>query len=127
MLILHPIIMKPFHYFVQANGYYDILCGLCLLGILNIPVLNTLHTNMFVETLTPQSQRLLGYYVLLQGKVRIDFAPRRKANTVIWSYLIEGFVILYEMFIHGTILCDKGILVLLVCSWFAHRCYVISS
>ena len=119
--------MKPFHYFVKATGYYDILCGLCLLGILNIPVLNTLHTNMFVETLTPQSQRLLGYYVLLQGKVRIDFAPRRKANTVIWSYLIEGFVILYEMFIHGTILCDKGILVLLVCSWFAHRCYVISS
>jgi len=119
--------MKPIQYFVYANGYCDVLCGLCLLGILNIPVLNSLHANMFVDELSPISRRFLGFYVILQGKVRIGFESHKKADLVIWSYLIEAFMILHELYIHQTILCDKGVIVVLSCLWIAHRCYVISS
>lgn len=119
--------MKPIQYFVYANGYYDVLCGLCLLGILNIPVLNTLHTKMFVDGLTPMSQRILGFYILLQGKVRIGFESHKKANLIVWSYLLEAFFIFHELYIHQTIVCEKGLIVIISCLWIAHRCYVVSS
>ena len=43
--IIHVIIYSIKH--SQTQWVYDILCGACLLNIIRIPILNTLHADMF--------------------------------------------------------------------------------
>ena len=54
---------------VFLNGIYDILCSLCILNIINIKFLKTLHTSI-IKTNVQNNKlycRILGYFILLCG------------------------------------------------------------
>jgi hypothetical protein len=89
---------------VCINGLYDILCALCILKIINIPLLNRLHLTMFHSYSSNQSlfERFLAY-----GLIRLQY------NLMVpYSYYMEALFIANECFIYKTIVFEKGAFVI---------------
>lgn len=79
-------------YFI--NGLYDILCSLCVLNIINIPVINNLHKNMIKnEYITKIFIRFYGYLILLNGIIRVS----NNYNIIKISYLLEALYYMNEI------------------------------
>ena len=84
---------------VRLNGLYDLLCGACWLNVIQIPLLNRLHTNMFHPTLINEfSSRLLGYWVITYGIIRLCYETQ--AYVVLLSYYLEAICLWPEIKYH---------------------------
>ena len=81
---------------VRLNGLYDIICGLCLLKIIDIPIMNKLHINMFDKSLMTNNMalRLLGYWIITYGMIRVF--SRDDYMLVALSYYLETIILLNE-------------------------------
>ena len=82
---------------VRLNGLYDILCGACLLNIIQIPVLNRLHADMFHPALATNdfASRLLGYWIITYGTMRLCHDTH--SPLVSLSYYLEAICLWNEM------------------------------
>ena len=100
---------------VHINGYYDILCALCLANTLWIPVLNEMHSRMFIDELDSPTRRNIGYFIFLQGCIRISFSINDKKDITYISYLAETYWIANETFYHNTIHKSNGVFVIVLC------------
>lgn len=85
---------------VRLNGLYDILCGACLLNIIRIPILNTLHADMFHPALATNdfASRLLGYWIITYGTIRLCHDTH--SPLVSLSYYLEAICLWNEMNYH---------------------------
>ena len=80
------------HTLFQLNGFYDLLCGFCLLRVIQIPVLQDLHVSMLLHPPTPVFQRFLAYWLLTNGIIRLS------GHTVLiaCSYVLEAMAFFVE-------------------------------
>ena len=101
--------MKPIQNIVFINGIYDILCAISILKIINIPILQTIHLQMFKNmNYDPLFERFLAYWIFTYGIIRLQY------NLLVpYSYYIEALFIANECFIHKTIVFEKGIFVII--------------
>jgi hypothetical protein len=85
---------------VRLNGVYDILCGACLLKFIDIPVLNTLHADMFQPALIANdlASRLLGYWIISYGSIRL--CHYKHSPLVSLSYFLEAICLFNEIKYH---------------------------
>ena len=95
---------------VKINGIYDILCSLSILKMINIPILQTIHLQMFHsnmnETKDPIFERFLAYWIFTYGIIRLKyniFVP--------YSYYIEALFVANECLVHESITVENGIFV----------------
>lgn len=107
---------------IQLNGYYDIVCGLCLLGYFDLPIFSTLHSNMFSQMLDPMAKRFLGMFVLLQGCCRMTYSVKTSPNLVIVSYGLEALLFIRELVIHKTVDELRTYAVIVECMWLMFIC-----
>jgi len=85
---------------VRLNGLYDLLCGACLLNFIQIPFLNRLHTGMFNLTKDDLSSRLLGYWIIMYGTIRLCH-DTQTTLLVSLSYYLEAICLWNEMKYHS--------------------------
>jgi len=97
------------YYIIKLNAVYDILCALCILNILDIPVLNTIHISMLIDKHSDISQRFFAYWIFTYGCMRLSNDP----FTVKMSYGIEALCIANEYLIYSSIKKEKAIFVIL--------------
>ena len=108
--------MHLFYYIVMLNGIYDILSFLILL-LPNPPFISP-HLFMFFH-LNQVSKRLLGYWILTYGLIRL-FYPKMAFIT----YLIEAVCILMETLVYKTIDVYKGSSVSFACLVFSYLYFI---
>lgn len=111
---------------IRINGYYDIVCGLCLLGYFDLPIFSTLHSNMFSQMLDPMAKRFLGMFILLQGCCRMTYSAKTSPNLIIASYGLEALLFIRELLIHKTVDDIATYAVIAACMWFMFICSNIS-
>jgi hypothetical protein len=96
--------------FVKINGIYDILSALSILKMINIPILETIHLQMFHSDTNiindPVFERFLAYWIFTYGIFRI-----RYNIFVPYSYYIEALFVANECLVHETIVFEKGMFV----------------
>ena len=96
--------------FVKINGIYDILCALSILKIINIPVLEQIHLQMFHSTINDNIifERFLAYWIFTYGIIRLKynfFVP--------YSYYTKALFIANECLVHKTIVFKKSMFVII--------------
>jgi hypothetical protein len=92
---------------VSANGIYDIVCALSILFAANTELgfsIAQLHTSMFVMPLDPLARRMLAYWLITYGTIRIAAVSRNKTvhSLVLMTYLLEAVVFASEHIVHDT-------------------------
>jgi len=96
--------------FVKINGIYDILCALSILKMVDIPILQTIHLQMFHSNIIydPIFKRCLAYWIFTYGIIRLKY------NFLVpYSYYIEALFIANECLVHKTIIFEKGVFVII--------------
>lgn len=116
------MIIRDKYRIIYINGIYDIICGMCVLGIYSIPFFNKIHLNMFYEPLDPTTKRFFGYYLLLQGACRTTYLNDNNNNIAWFSYILEALIFIYESLVHETVDPIKGLSVSISCLIFASVC-----
>lgn len=113
--------MESYRRLARINGYYDIFFGLCWIGILNISYMNDLNARMFSTELDPIAKRFIGYYVLLQGIVRMNVKTSKDDRLVASTYLLEALLFANELVVHNNIQSKESLVVsTCACIWFAY-------
>lgn len=89
------------------NGLYDICCSFGMLFFPNVP---SLHSNMFINNKDPVVRRILAYWLMTYGMVRI--AAGLYGGPVIniaaaLTYFIEAFCFEYENTVGKTTIPSK--------------------
>lgn len=107
---------------ICLNGFYDIICGMCLLDVLDVPVLNTIHSSMFEIYHEPLVYRMMGYYVLTNGLIRFLFRYHNYKLLLVYTYLIEGIWCVQEGFVYKTMYPDKAFYVMFMCYTLGYIC-----
>ena len=88
------LLFQRFHW-IRANGLYDLVCALSLLGV--VPWMRHLHLSMVF--MTPLAERMFAYWVLTYGVVRCFSDDMR---LVALTYVLEAACITYEYYVHHT-------------------------
>jgi predicted benzoate:H+ symporter BenE len=88
---------------VCANGVYDILCALGILLVPNTGIAQ-LHTSMFSLPLDPLARRMLAYWLITYGAIRVAAMSRNKTlhSLVVMTYLLEAAAFAAEHLVHDT-------------------------
>ena len=97
-------------FIIKANGIYDILCALCILKIINIPILNNLHLSVIKNYSSNNDlfERFYAYWIFTYGIIRLS-------NNNIWisySYFIEAIFFTNEYFF-DTVYKDKAMFIII--------------
>ncbi len=96
------------------NGVYDLLCALSILHIINCPFLCKLHLNLInnkkTETNSRMFERMLAYWILTYGIIRVSDHYLLAAC----SYYIEAIGYILE-FMHKTVHPHKTMFVIYSC------------
>jgi Erg28 like protein len=99
-------------YVIIANGLFDILSATSILKLTDIPLLNELRLSMFSTKQTPAFERVLAYYVFVNGLVRVfggmNLYQMTAAKIVAGSYFAEALFVYNESYNHGSIIKSKG-------------------
>ena len=97
------------------NGVYDLVCAASILWLHEIPFFSTfskLHPKMFIEQHSDHHviQRLLSYWIITYGMVRI-MAGFHRDNALYMvaalTYFIEAFCFEYESRVFNTMVSSK--------------------
>ena len=118
--------MFDYYWIIKANGIYDIVCSLCILDILDIPVLHDLHLSMILPEKRENLifQRFYAYWIFTYGIIRLS----NDRYLITASYLLEAAFYLHEMIL-GTVYFDKSMFVIItsgILSIFAYIYYPFS-
>lgn len=91
---------------VKLNGIYDILCALCILKVIDIPILRELHLSMFISPGGELFQHFLAYWIFTNGIIRLF----GNDLTISLSYLLEASFFASE-YTNQYVVADKTIFV----------------
>lgn len=94
----------------QINGIYDILCSLCILGLLDIPILNRIHLDMFLNELKEEERRMFAYWIMSNGLVRFF---SKEQGMIRLTYAAEALLFLYELVVIHSLIFYKSMFVIL--------------
>jgi hypothetical protein len=109
---MHTIIL----WIVFANGVYDILCALSILGFMNIPILNKLHVSIITYHANNHLfERFFAYWIFTYGIIRIS----GNMLLITASYAVEALCILNEYRL-GTIDPARGAFVIISSLFLAY-------
>lgn len=99
-----------FQHVIKVNGFYDILCALCILEYIHVPLLGTLHCSMVKKCVTKNMiyKRLLAHFIIMNGFIRI-FGDK---NSIIVTYFIESLYYSHEI-LYSTVHFDKAMFVVM--------------
>lgn len=93
---------------VFFNGIYDIICATCIIShIHQLSYIANIHQTIFIPNQNYQMvNRLLGYWIMTYGIVRISIYKRNKViNTLISAtYFIEVIYYTNEDILYGTVI-----------------------
>ena len=94
------------------NGIYDVICSMCILKIINIPILNNLHLSVITaeEEKNPLYQRSFGFFVLTYGVIRIYGT----VDLISLSYLIEILYYVFEIR-NNNVVIYKAFFIIITC------------
>jgi hypothetical protein len=95
---------------IKINGIYDILCALCILKIINIPILNNLHLSV-IKNYTGNNflfERFYAYWIFTYGIIRLS----NNIELISLSYFIEAIFFTNE-YIIGTVYRDKAFFIII--------------
>lgn len=93
------------------NGIYDVICSMCILKIINIPILNNLHLSVITaQEKNPLYERSFGFFVLTYGVIRIYGT----VNLISLSYLIEILYYVFEIR-NNNVVIYKAIFIIITC------------
>ena len=93
------------------NGIYDVICSMCILKIINIPILNNLHLSVITaQEKNPLYERSFGFFVLTYGVIRIYGT----INLISLSYLIEILYYVFEIR-NNNVVIYKAIFIIITC------------
>jgi Erg28 like protein len=97
-------------YAIIANGLYDIASAASIFKMINYSALNRL--SIFTGSQSPVFERVLGYYILINGLVRVfggmNLYQLAVAKIVAGSYFAEAAFIANELFTHKSVDKTKG-------------------
>jgi len=102
------------HYLFFINGLYDILCALCILHMIDIPVLSELHLTMFKTKQSALAERYLAYWIFTYGVIRMS----GDNHLISYSYFIEALFFLNEYYIHDALYDKKAWFVIITSIFF---------
>jgi hypothetical protein len=93
------------------NGIYDVICSMCILKIINIPILNNLHLSVITaQEKNPLYERSFGFFVLTYGVIRIYGT----VNLISLSYLIEILYYVFEIR-NNNVVIYKAVFIIITC------------
>ena len=93
------------------NGIYDVICSMCILKIINIPILNNLHLSVITaQEKNPLYERSFGFFVLTYGVIRIYGT----VNLISLSYLIEILYYVFEIR-NNNVVIYKAAFIIITC------------
>ena len=102
---------------IIINGIYDILCSLCILKIISIPVLNDLHFSMYKNKLNNQENRLLAYWIFSYGIVRLTCGINLKNKICSYiamnTYIVESTATINESVVKNKMHKNRALFVIL--------------
>jgi hypothetical protein len=95
---------------IKINGIYDILCALCILKKVNIPILNNLHLSVIKNYSGDNDlfERFYAYWIFTYGIIRLS----NNIELISYSYFIEAIFFTNE-YIIGTVYKDKVIFIVI--------------
>jgi len=103
------------------NGIYDIICTISILYGNNI--FSHLHTSLFCIPIEDTSKRVLAFFILTYGTIRL-YAGLRRTNELrllaTLSYIIEYMFVLQEVQIYNTMHRNEAYFVMMSCMLFAN-------
>lgn len=105
------------------NGIYDVICSMCILKIINIPILNNLHLSVITaeQEKNPLYERSFGFFVLTYGVIRIYGT----VDLISLSYLIEILYYLFELK-NENVVVYKACFIIITCIilWVYNRLFL---
>jgi hypothetical protein len=106
---------------VCANGIYDIVCAFSILFASNSGIAQ-LHTSVFSLPFDPLARRMLAYWLITYGAIRIAAVSHNRAVRflVIMTYLLEAAVFATEHVVHDTTHWHKAAFVSTTCIWIVY-------
>lgn len=103
---------------VKINGIYNILSAVSILKMINIPILQTIHLQMFKNMNSEPifiCERFLAYWLFTYGIIRLKY------NFLVpYSYYIEALFLANECLVHKTIIFEKGVFVIISSGLFGY-------
>jgi hypothetical protein len=98
--------------FIKINGIYDIICALCILKKVNIPILNNLHLSVMKNYSGDNDlfERFYAYWIFTYGIIRLS----NNIELISFSYFIEAIFFINEYTI-GTVYKDTVIFIVISC------------
>jgi len=107
---------------ITINGALDIYYALSLLPIIEIPYLRGNYMEMFLYQ-NPDTFRMMCYFMLITGAVRLSFNKHRCNFLVMFSYMLEAYVYLIESRVYFTIDIEKASYAFVVAMTMAYMSY----
>ena len=99
------------NYFIRLNGFFDILCALSILKIINISILSKLHLNMIKDYHKKNNifERFFAYWIFTYGIIRFT------CNNILisYSYYIECAFFVNE-YLHHSLDTKKGLFTIII-------------
>jgi hypothetical protein len=88
---------------VCANGIYDIVCAIAIMFFPDTSM-GRLHVDVFVAPMDTITQRMLAYWVLTYGIIRIAAVLHHHLvdRLIITTYLLEAVVFAVEALVYNT-------------------------
>lgn len=88
-----------FFIIILLNCIWDFLCGFAIL--LDYSILSRIHTNIWINSKNKENKaakHLMAYLILYWGSMRLFGLIFNLKSIIIFSYIFEGLVFLFESF-----------------------------
>jgi len=86
--------------------------------------MNNLHVSMYKKKLSEQERRLLAYWIMTYGLVRLVCGLMELKYIASITFMVEVAVIYNEWFIHKQIITNTAISVIIISAIFGILCLV---
>jgi hypothetical protein len=93
--MIQGMIQRMIQSLVWVNGVYDIVCALSILFMPHT-TLGTLHLSIFTCPVEPLTRRILAFWLLTYGSIRVAHFKGKTQYLVTVSYLLEAIFFLSE-------------------------------
>lgn len=99
--------------FHRINGKLDILSALCILNIIQIPLIQGRHTELFLN-LDTRIEKYIAFFYIAIGLIKMSWPLHHKKKFIASAYLLE-FTFLSNELYNKTLDTDYGYFALAIC------------
>ena len=104
-----------FYYLILLNCIWDFLCGFAIL--FNYSKLSNIHTNIWIDEKNKENnaaKHLMAYLILYWGSMRFIGLIYDIKSIIIFSYIFEGMVFLFESYYFNMMDKQQSLIISLV-------------